>query len=127
MQTCHWQDNYLVLEEKMILLNDQRRKEKIRGLQAVLQEILLEEPFDGQNPRKVGFIPFNDAFELYMGFQSRQVFTDQERYNFQCAVLHPQTGLSANIIKLPNSEEKIIVLRVDPSVNFSDLISLENT
>ena len=47
-------DNYQVLQGKMDLLNDPRRKEKILGLQAILREMLLEEPFEGPNPRKAG-------------------------------------------------------------------------
>lgn len=106
LQTCHWQDNLQVLQEKMILLNNPRRKEIIRGLQAVLQEMLIEEPFDGPNPRIVGFIPFDEGFEMYMGFQSVQNLSEQARYDFQCAVLHPKTGLCANIVKFPSSGKK---------------------
>ena len=121
LQTCHWQENYQVRQRKMNLLNDSRRKEKIRGLQAVLQEMLLEEPFDGPNPRKVGFITFNDAFELYLGFQSVHNFSDQERYNFQCTLLHPQTGLSVIIFTPPYLKEKIIALRSDRGLNFTKM------
>ena len=83
----------------MFLLSDLRRKEKIRGLQAVLQGILVEQPFDGENPRKVGFIPFEEAFEMYIGFQSVQILSEQAWYDFQCAVLHPKTGLCAKCVK----------------------------
>jgi hypothetical protein len=59
---------------------------------------------------------------MYIGFQSVQILSEQARYDFQCAVLHPKTGLCANILKLPNSGIKIIVLRSDPSLDLSRLL-----
>ncbi len=120
-QACSLSDNLSILHEREILLNDPRRKEKLRGLQAVLQEMLLEEPFDANNRKKVGFMPFDDAFALYMGFQSSQDFSSQAKYNFQCAVLHPNTGLCANILVIPGSSEKVIILRPDRSLDFTFL------
>lgn len=120
-QTCSLSDNLSILQGRETVFNDPRRKEKLRGLQAILQEMLLEEPFDVNNQKKVGFMAFDDAFALYMGFQSTQDFSHQAKYNFQCAILHPNTGLCVNILVIPGSREKVIILCPDRSLDFTFL------
>ena len=77
-QACSLSDNLSILHKREILLNDPRRKEKLRGLQAALQKMLLEEPFDANKRKKVGFMPFDDAFALYIGFQSSRLFSSSK-------------------------------------------------
>ena len=98
LQTCDLDVNYVYLFN---LLEESRQKRafrktnKLQGLLQVLEQLQLQE----KNGQKIGYLRFDVAFEIFAGHQESLV----EETTFRDALLHPQHGLSVNIMELPQS------------------------
>ena len=122
LQTCSLEYNLTVLEQAEKVLNDNKRKEKIKGLQAVLQELLhMHTP--GVCVSKFA-LTLDEAFEIYMGFQSINIPKDSQtlcvkKQEFIDSLLHPKIGLCISIVHLTDIEPFII-----PRVEKTDMTGI---
>jgi hypothetical protein len=76
----------------------ERKREKLAGLVAILETLLL--------PSQGGFMRFDDAYELYSGFNLG--FPDQE--HFRDELLNDQHGLPVVIFSYPVTEQRFVLL-----------------
>ncbi|XP_070571361.1 uncharacterized protein [Ptychodera flava] len=123
LQTCNIEENMKLLREKEALVSNPRRKQKIQGLQAVLHE-LMSEPRGCKVQRAVTSMPYEDAYEIYMGFQDvvdkHRCDRKSSRKSFQEALLHPKFGLRILITVIGGN--RFIILR--PNSEFFDYSQL---
>ena len=106
MQTCQLSNNGSVLEEKYERLNDDNRKQNINGLLAVLFELQFE---------KTTNVSFDDAYTIYSGFIDLPENQEEKamKLKFKEALLNRNTGLCVNIVTIPNTSSRYIILRPD--------------
>ncbi len=114
LQRCKLEENLDILYRQEDRINDENRKQKLRGLQAVLLELLHADPDDVNKTPKAS-LPFQEAFDIFMGYQkcNESYNTRDWRVTFRDAILNPSTGLCVNIVTNPSTATRYVVLRPD--------------
>ncbi|KXJ23812.1 hypothetical protein AC249_AIPGENE11233 [Exaiptasia diaphana] len=114
LQRCTIRDNFACLEDCICKSKNDLLVQNLRGLQAVLDVLQCET--DSENQVQ-SFMPFEDAFELFLGFQegkSLETATSSDRKAFKEILCHPEHGLCVYIVHVDNTNESaLVVLRPD--------------
>jgi len=91
LQTCSVEFNEMKLEGLLAVLKEQdgRKGNMLRALLFILNKLLAP----SKNKKSIGFMPFDDAYDLYCGF-------------FSGNLLHPEYGLTVFIVNLDIFEQR---------------------
>lgn len=92
-------------------LKNKKHSNVLNGLLRILSSLKVSNDliFDEENtPNQYrGFLSFQEAYEIFCGYQD--IHTDID--NFRDNLLHPVHGLCVDLLSLPYANEKYIVLR----------------
>ena len=121
LQHCGLRDNFSRLEDFICKTSNESLVHKLRGLQAILDVLQSETNYtiadpDLQTSYLKSFMPFDDAFELFLGFQpgkSMENTTSNDRKSFKELLCHPEYGLCVYIAYVAKADTYYIVLRSD--------------
>ena len=117
LQHCGLKDNLSRIEDAICKTSDESLVHKLRGLQAILDVLQIETVnTDLQANYLKSFMSFDDAFELFLGFQpgkSMENTTSSDRKSFKELLCHPEYGLCVYIVYVDKADRYYIVLRSD--------------
>ncbi len=123
LQPCTILENGKVLQELKASLKSVAEINKINGLLAVLEHLLLTKIMEDGKEVPNSHLKFEAALELFLGFDTSYVPGSKDSYDvkrFQYALLHPKCGLCVYIFN-PLSRDGYIILRSD-DVDFSTFL-----
>ena len=118
LQSCDLKDNSSVLESKIDKAENEKHRQRLQGLKAIL-DVLLSQIDNSGNVMPdytQSFMSFSDAFEQFLGFQpgtSIETAISDERKNFKELLCHPDNGLCVYIVFNPFTGNSFIALRPD--------------
>ena len=113
LQPCSLKHNQAILE-RICGEKAEEKKNKIKGLLAVLRHLQSEHITQDGMEYETSFLSFDDAMEIYFAYQDvAPPFGHHDKDNFTYALLHQDWGLCVYIVYFKRLNKRFIILRPD--------------